>query len=30
MEFNKIVCIDKTGLELWVIEELKKIFYKTY
>jgi lactate dehydrogenase-like 2-hydroxyacid dehydrogenase len=24
MKFNKIVCIDKTGLEPWAVEELKK------
>lgn len=24
MKFNKIVCVDKTGLEAWAIEELKK------
>lgn len=28
MEFNKIVCIDKTGLEPWAIEELKKYSIK--
>lgn len=28
MEFNKIVCIDKTGLEPWTIEELKKYSIK--
>ncbi|EPS46723.1 D-isomer specific 2-hydroxyacid dehydrogenase [Clostridium botulinum A1 str. CFSAN002368] len=25
MEFSKIVCIDKTGLESWAIKELKNI-----
>ncbi|WP_454052346.1 D-isomer specific 2-hydroxyacid dehydrogenase family protein [Clostridium sp. Marseille-Q7071] len=29
MKFNKIVCIDKTGLEPWAIEELKKYSKKT-
>lgn len=28
MKFNKIVCIDKTGLESWAVEELKKYSIK--
>ncbi len=28
MEFSKIVCIDKTGLESWAIKELKKYSIK--
>ena len=29
MKFNKIVCIDKTGLEPWAVEELKKYSKKS-
>ena len=28
MKFNKIICIDKTGLEPWAVEELKKYSIK--